>query len=365
MTSLFDPITLRSTTMRNRAWMAPMCQYAVTAGDGVPGDWHLAHYGARAVGGFGLVLTEATAVTPAGRISPWDAGIWNIEQARAWSRVARFVADQGAVPGIQLAHAGRKASTQPMLPGHSRGSLPADDPQAWTTVGPTDEPFAGYLAPRAMSVDDITAVVEAFAAAARRAVQAGFVVLEVHGAHGYLVHQFLSPLSNTRTDGYGGDLRSRARLLLEIVAAVREAVGDDVPLLVRLSATDWTDGGLTGEDTVQVARWLRAASVDLVDVSTGGNVPADIPLSPGYQVPFARQVRDGADIPTAAVGLITTPRQAQDVLDAGDADAVLLGRQALLEPGWPLRAGAELGVPVADAPYPDRYFRAAWPVAGD
>lgn len=364
MASLFDPITLRGTTIRNRVWLAPMCQYSVDAQDGVPTDWHLVHLGARATGGFGLVLTEATAVAPEGRISPRDTGIWNDEQVAAWRRVTDFVRAQGATAGIQLAHAGRKASTYPLLPGFSRGSLPADDASAWPTLGPSELPYEDYLPPQAMSVDEIHRVAGDFAQAARRSVEAGFEVLEIHAAHGYLLHQFLSPLSNHRTDEYGGALEGRARALLEVVAAVREAV-PDVALLVRVSATDWLPDGWQPQECVELARMLATAGVDLVDVSSGGNAHADIPLSPGYQVPFARQIKEGAGVPTAAVGLVTEPAHAARIVAEGDADAVLLGRQALLEPGWPQRAAAELGVAVADTPYPGQYARAGWPVAGD
>jgi 2,4-dienoyl-CoA reductase-like NADH-dependent reductase (Old Yellow Enzyme family) len=335
---LLSPLTLRGTTFRNRIWLAPMCQYSAAA-DGLPNDWHLAHLGARAVGGFGLVLTEAAAIVPEGRISPQDVGIWNDEQVAAWRRITDFLRARGAHSGIQLAHAGRKASTYRFDEG--RGTVPADQ-GGWTAVGPTADPFAGYDAPHQMSEAEILAVPGQFAAAARRALAAGFDVVEVHAAHGYLLHQFLSPLSNSRTDRWGGDLAARAQLLLDTIDAVRAVLPDTSPLLVRVSATDWTDGGLTGEDTAVVAGWLREHGVDLVDVSTGGNVHASIPVGPGYQVPFARQVRD-TGIASGAVGLITTPHQAEKVLSEGDADVVLLGRPALFDPSWPLRAARELG----------------------
>jgi len=336
---LLSPLTLRGTTFRNRVWLAPMCQYSA-ADDGLPTDWHLAHLGARAVGGFGLVLTEAAAVVPEGRISPQDVGIWNDEQVTAWRRITDFIRARGAHSGIQLAHAGRKASTYRPF-GEGRGSVPATE-GGWTAVGPTGDAFPGYAAPHELTEAEILEVPGQFADATRRALAAGFDVVEVHAAHGYLLHQFLSPLSNTRTDRWGGDLAGRAQLLLDTVDAVRAVLPEQDPLLVRVSATDWTDGGLTGDDTATVAGWLREHGVDLVDVSTGGNVLADIPVGPGYQVPFARQVRD-TGIAAGAVGMITTPHQAEKVLTGGDADVVLLGRPALFDPSWPLRAARELG----------------------
>ncbi|RCK70100.1 NADH:flavin oxidoreductase/NADH oxidase [Desertihabitans brevis] len=359
MSALFEPLTLRGLTVRNRIWLAPMCQYSVEARDGVPTDWHLVHLGARATGGFGLILTEATAVTPEGRISPQDTGLWDDRQRDAWRRVVDFVHDQGAAIGVQLAHAGRKASTYRGFAGEPTGSVPASE-GGWVTGSATDQPFPGYAAPQALTTDELAEVVTAFADAARRAEQAGFDTVEVHAAHGYLLHQFLSPLTNTRTDGYGGDLAGRSRLLLEVVDAVRAVWPTEKPVLVRLSATDWTEGGWDAEQTVAVSRQLRQRGVDLVDVSSGGNVLADIPVGPGYQVPFARQVREQAEVASGAVGLITTPAQAEQVLTDGDADVVLLARVALREPSWPLRAAAELGVPWREAGYPAPYARGHW-----
>jgi 2,4-dienoyl-CoA reductase-like NADH-dependent reductase (Old Yellow Enzyme family) len=336
---LMSPLTLRGTTFRNRVWLAPMCQYSAGP-DGVPTDWHLVHLGARAVGGFGLVLAEATAVVPEGRITPHDVGIWNDEQVTAWRRITDVVRGRGAVAGVQLAHAGRKASTHRGF-GEGSGSVPAAD-GGWETVAPSEVAFAGYAAPREMTAAEVAAVPGQFAAATRRALGAGFDLVEVQAAHGYLLHQFLSPLSNRRADGWGGSLAGRARLLLDTVDAVRAVLGEDRPLLVRVSATDWTEGGLTVEDVAQVAVWLREHGVDLVDVSTGGNVHATIPVGPGYQVPAARTVRETAGVPTAAVGLITTPEQAEQVLADGAADAVLIGRPALFDPHWPLRAAHAL-----------------------
>ncbi|WP_034270984.1 NADH:flavin oxidoreductase/NADH oxidase [Actinospica robiniae] len=351
MSLLFSPLTLRERTIPNRAWVSPMCQYSSV--DGRPTDWHLVHLGSLARGGAGLVFTEATAVVPEGRISPQDAGIWNDEQAEDYARITAFIRSQGAVPGIQLAHAGRKASTY--APWRGRHSVALAD-GGWTTVGPSAVAFGDYAEPRALDAAEIPALVQAWAAAARRAVAAGFDVLEIHGAHGYLVHEFLSPLSNLRTDGYGGDLAGRARLLLEIVDAVRAAVPEHVLLFVRLSASDWVPGGLTVDDVSEVATLLAPRGVDLIDVSSGGNSPAqDIAIGPGYQVPFARAIRAASGLPTAAVGLITEPEQAEKILSESSADAVLLARALLREPNWARRAAFELG---DDLPWPPQDERA-------
>ncbi|WP_091418127.1 NADH:flavin oxidoreductase/NADH oxidase [Friedmanniella luteola] len=359
MPALFTPLTLRDLTIPNRVWLAPMCQYSVLAEDGVPTDWHLVHLGSRAQGGFGLIITEATAVVPEGRISPQDTGLWNDEQRDAWAPVVDFVHAQGSTIGVQLAHAGRKASTYRGFPGEPTGTV-AEDEGGWTSVGPGTDAFPGYSAPRALTTADLPGVVTAFADAARRADEAGFDVVEVHAAHGYLLHQFLSPLSNTRTDGYGGGFAGRTRLLLEVVDAVRAVWPDGKPLFVRISATDWTEGGWDGDDSVRLAGVLKDRGVDLVDVSTGGNVTADIPVGPGYQLPFSAAVRSQAGVPTGAVGLITTPQQAEEVLASGQADSVLLARAALREPSWPLRAAAELGLTWREAPYPAAYARGTW-----
>lgn len=355
MSLLFEPLTLRGVTSRNRIWVAPMCQYSAAssgAAAGMPHDWHLVHLGARAVGGAGLVLTEATAVSPEGRISPQDTGIWTDEQAQAWSRIVAFLQEQGALAGIQLAHAGRKASAR--RPWEGRGAVsPADG--GWVPVGPTDEPFPGLAEPAALDEDGIAKVRADFVAATRRAVSAGFDVVEVHAAHGYLLHEFLSPLSNTRTDGYGGDRAGRMRLVLEVVEDVRSAWPDDKPLLLRISASDWTEGGWTVEDSVALAKEASARGVDLVDCSSGGNVLAPIPVAPGYQVPFASAVRRDAGVPTGAVGLLTDPQQAEQVLAEGHADVVLLARELLRDPYWPLHAATALG---ADVPWPVQYDRA-------
>ncbi|QNN54294.1 NADH:flavin oxidoreductase/NADH oxidase [Nocardioides mesophilus] len=354
MTHLFSPVHLRDTTVRNRVWVAPMCQYSAV--DGVPNDWHLVHLGSFARGGAGLVLTEATAVSPEGRISPVDTGIWNDAQRDAWVPIVEFVHGQGAVAGIQLAHAGRKASTRPPFEG--RGVVPVEE-GGWETVAPSAVEYPGLAVPRALSIAEIDQVVDDFVAAARRSIEAGFDVLEIHAAHGYLLHQFLSPLSNRRQDEYGGPLAGRSRLLLRVVEAVRAAVPAMTPLLVRLSATDWVEGGWTPEESVALARLLREAGVDLVDVSSGGNAPAEIPVGPGYQVAFARQIREEAGIPTGAVGLITEPKQAEEVLADGAADVVLLARALLRDPHWALRAAHELGVRVGEGvDWPKQYLRA-------
>ncbi|MEJ5944878.1 NADH:flavin oxidoreductase/NADH oxidase [Pseudokineococcus basanitobsidens] len=356
MTSLFEPLRLRDVEIPNRIWVSPMCQYSCdpVAAPGVVHDWHLVHLGSFAVGGAGLVLTEAAAVSPEGRIAPEDAGIWSDEQGRAWARVVDFLHARGSRAGVQLAHAGRKASTYRPFDAAGRGSVPVDE-GGWETVAPSAVAFDGYVEPRALDEAGLRRVVDDFAAAARRAEDAGFDVVEVHAAHGYLLHEFLSPLSNERTDGYGGDLVGRARLLLEVVDAVRGSWPAGQPVLVRVSGTDWTDGGLTLEEVVEVSGWLREHGVDLVDVSSGGNAKADIPVAPGYQVPLAEAVRRGAGVATGAVGMITDPAQAAQVVAQGQADVVLLARALLRDPRWPERAARELGVELARPP---QYARA-------
>jgi 2,4-dienoyl-CoA reductase-like NADH-dependent reductase (Old Yellow Enzyme family) len=350
---LHTPIRFRDVEFRNRAWISPMCQYSSLAG--VPGDWHLVHLGARATGGAGAVIVEASAVSPEGRISPDDSGIWSSDQVEAFRRITAFLSEHGAVPGIQIAHAGRKASVDAPW----RGGRPlGPDGRGWTPVAPSAVPFDdGWHVPRELSANGIADVVAAFAASAQRALAAGFRLLEVHAAHGYLIHEFLSPLSNRRSDAYGGDFAGRTRLLREIAEAVREVWPAELPLAVRISATDWVDGGWTLEDSIAVAALLGPLGVDIVDCSSGGNSPAQqIALGPGYQVPFAAAVRRGAGIATAAVGLITEPQQAEDILQAGDADVILLGRASLRDASWPLRAALELGVE-SDA-WPSQYLRA-------
>lgn len=357
---LLEPARIRALRLRNRMWLAPMCQYAVAERDGVPRDWHLMHLGARAAGGFGLVLTEATAVVPEGRISPADVGLWNAEQTRAWSRIVDFCHDQGAAVGVQLAHAGRKASTWPALPRYARhhGTIP-ELSGGWRTEGPTAEPFPGLDAPRQMDAERIREVVDSFARSARRAVEAGFDTVELHFAHGYLVHEFLSPLVNSRTDGYGGSGPGRRRLAREITSAVRAAIGEEMPLIVRISATDWIGGGWDVEQSCELAAELAELGCDVLHVSTGGAVIADIASGPEYQVGFARTIREATGMPVTAVGLITEPDRAERVLEDGSADFIAIGRAALREPGWPLRAAHELGVRRADL-YPAPYARGSW-----
>lgn len=351
MSRLFTALTLRGVTFPNRVWVSPMCQYSSL--EGRPSDWHLVHLGSLARGGAGLVMTEATAVLPEGRISPQDAGIWTDEQAADYRRITAFIKDQGSVTGIQLAHAGRKASVYAPWSGH--GSVPAAE-GGWQTVAPSPVPFGDFATPAALDAAAIPALIEAWAAAARRAVAAGFEVIELHGAHGYLLHEFLSPLSNHRTDAYGGDLADRSRLLVEIVDAVRATIPDTTPLFVRLSASDWAPGGITIEDTAEVAALLAAHGVDLIDASSGGNSPdQQINLGPGYQVPFARALRERGGLPVGAVGLITEPGQAEKILAEQSADAVFLARALLREPTWPQRAARELG---AHIPWPRQYERA-------
>jgi 2,4-dienoyl-CoA reductase-like NADH-dependent reductase (Old Yellow Enzyme family) len=354
MPHLFDPLTIRDLTLSNRILVSPMCEYS--SSDGFANDWHLVHLGSRAVGGAALTMTEATAVTAEGRISPADLGIWSDRHVDGLARIVRFVRSQGSAAAIQLAHAGRKGSTS--LPWE--GSLKAVPPSAggWPVAGPTAEPFTDvYATPAALSAGEIAAIVAAFAAAAERSRAAGFDVVEVHAAHGYLIHEFLSPLSNTRSDPYGGSFENRTRLCLEIVDAVRRVWPEGRPLFVRISATDWTAGGWDPDQSVALARLLRGRGVDLIDCSSGGNIPgATIPVAAGYQVPFAERIRREAGVLTGAVGLITSPGQADDIIASGRADCVLLARELLRDPYWPLRAARELGHAVA---WPKQYLRAA------
>lgn len=360
MPHLFDPLKLAGVELRNRIGISPMCQYCSV--DGVPGDWQLVHLGSRAVGGAGLVITEAAAVEPRGRITPGDLGIWNDEQESALARIARFVTKQGAVAGVQLAHAGRKSSHTPpweaALDAPAGRTLPEDD-GGWEVWGPSPVPFDdGSPLPHEMTEAEIAQVVQAFAASTQRADRAGFDWLELHGAHGYLMHNFHSPLSNRRTDAYGGSFENRIRITLEIVRAARRTWPAGKVLAVRVSATDWVEGGWTLEETVELSRRFMAEGVDLVDCSGGGTVPkANIPLGPGYQVPFAETVRREVGMATAAVGMITEPEQAEEIIREGRADLVLLGREALRDPYWPQRAAVALGR-TADARAPVQYARA-------
>lgn len=353
VTNLFDPLTLRALTIPNRAWVSPMCQYSAT--DGMPDDWHLVHLGQFATGRAGLVLTEATAVTPDARISPQDTGIWSDAHTCAWRRVTDFVHAQGRPVGMQLAHAGRKASTYAPWLGH--GSVPPAE-GGWSAVSSTDRPFGRYAAPRRLSVGELHAITADFAAAARRARTAGFDTVELHYAHGYLGHQLCSPLANDRDDDYGGDFAGRTRWLVETAQAVREVWPDDLPVLARITGSDWVEGGWAPADAVRLATALGNAGIDLVDVSSGGVLPdAPIAVGPAYQLPFARDVRHGSGLPTGAVGMITDAAQAQQIVASGDADVVLLARALLRNPHWPLQAAAELGQDIDELP---QYERAAF-----
>jgi 2,4-dienoyl-CoA reductase-like NADH-dependent reductase (Old Yellow Enzyme family) len=363
MPHLFDPLFLRSLTLANRLVVSPMCQYS--SDDGFANDWHFVHLGSRAVGGAALVFTEATAVTPEGRISPQDLGLWKDDHVATLARIVDFVHRQRTVAGIQLAHAGRKGST--VRPWDGGGAVPIEN-GGWTPVGPTAAAFADdYPKPSALSIGDISRIVDAYRAAAVRARAAGFDVVEVHGAHGYLIHEFLSPLVNTRTDQYGGSFDNRARLALEVVEAVRGVWPDSLPVFVRISCTDWVrgtgapgrehDGGWDIDQSVELAKRLRERGVDLIDCSSGGAVgDVRIPIGPGYQVPFAERIRRDASIATGAVGLITTAAQANDIIVRGQADCVLIARELLRDPYLPLHAAAELG---HAAPWPAQYLRAA------
>lgn len=357
MSALFEPITLRDLTIPNRVWMPPMCQYSAAPegpSAGAPHDWHFAHYAARATGGTGLVIVEATAVSPEGRISPYDLGIWNDTQVEAFRRITRFLRSQGTVPAIQLAHSGRKASTDRPWTG---GAPVGADAYGWQPLAPSALPFdEGHPVPAELTVPQIREIVGQFADAARRALAAGFDIAEIHGAHGYLVNEFLSPHSNRRTDEYGGSYENRVRFALEVVDAVREVWPEDKPLFFRVSATDWLDeGGWSADDTVRLAGLLREHGVDLLDVSTGGNAAGvRIPVGPGYQVPFAARVKAETGLPVAAVGLITGTEQAEKIVANDEADAVLLGRELLRNPSFARLAARELG---ADVHVPEQYHR--------
>ncbi len=352
MSVLLTPFPLRDVVFRNRIAVSPMCQYS--SEDGFANDWHLVHLGSRAAGGAALVMTEAAAVEARGRISPQDLGIWKDEHVEFLARIVAFVRQQGAVEGIQLAHAGRKASTR--RPWDGGGVIPEAE-GGWQAVAPSAAPFdAGDPAPAELSKTEIRGTVDSFVAAARRALRAGFEVAEIHAAHGYLAHEFLSPLSNQRTDEYGGAFENRIRFALEVTAAVRAVWPGGLPLFVRISATDWAPGGWDIDESVELARRLRALGVDLIDCSSGGAVPHQkIALGPGYQAPFAARIRKEAGVATGAVGMITTPQQAEEILSSGKADMVLLGREFLRDPYFPLHAAKALGGEVKP---PAQYLRA-------
>ncbi|WP_309106548.1 NADH:flavin oxidoreductase/NADH oxidase [Arthrobacter sp.] len=356
---LFTPLTLRSMTLQHRGWVSPMCQYSCGAetGEGVPNDWHLMHLGSFATGGAALILTEAAAVNPIGRISPLDAGLYNDEQASAWERIIRFVHRHGAADakiGVQLAHAGRKGSTYWPFSGQN-GSVQESD-GGWATVGPGTGAFDGYAPPSAMTEADIEGVIRDFAAAAVRAVEAGFDTVEIHGAHGYLLHEFQSPLVNDRTDAWGGSEDGRNRLMLAVIDAVRDVIPDSMPLLLRISASDWAEGGVEVDHAVRLARQAGERGVDLVDVSSGGAVAHQkIQAGPGYQTGFSSRIRHEADVATGTVGLLTSAGQAEHAVATGQADGIFIARAALRDPHWWLRAAFELG---HDISWPPQYERA-------
>lgn len=354
-TKLFEPITLRELEFRNRLWVPPMCQYSATTKDGVPNSWHTVHYASMARGGAGAIVVEMTNVEAAGRISPHCLGLWNDEQQEAFAPIVEGIKAAGARAGIQIGHAGRKASTHPEWGTDGSGSLSTDD-GGWDTVAPSAIAFPGLKEPRALSTDEIHRLVDAFGESARRAVAAGFDFLEIHGAHGYLITEFLSPLSNERTDEFGGSLENRARFLLSVADAMRAQMPEGMPLLARLSATEWVDGGITVEETAQVASWLKDHGVDLIDVSTGGNYPAKISVHAGYQTPAATQVKNEAQIPVSAVGMINEARLADFIVCTDQADVVMMGREILRDHAFPLHAAKELG---AEIDYiPAQYQRA-------
>ncbi len=352
MSLLFSPITFKSITLKNRIVISPMCQYSAT--DGFANDWHLVHLGSRALGGAALIIQEATAVTPEGRISYGDLGIWKDEHIAPLQRITKFIEDNGAVPGIQLAHAGRKASCE--VPWLGGGEI-KEGPHHWQTVAASAIPFYETdNTPHALTIDEIKNTVQAFKAAAGRALQAGFKVVEIHAAHGYLINQFLSPLSNTRNDEYGGSFENRSRFLMEVIDAVQEVWPVELPVFVRISASEWVEGGWTIEDSVQLAGILKTKNIDLVDCSSGGNsAQAKITAGPGYQVQFAAAIKQQANIPTAAVGIITNAKQAEAILQAGEADLILIARESLRNPHFALHAAKELG---DDIDWPNQYVRA-------
>ncbi len=351
--NLFSPLQIRDITLRNRIAVSPMCQYS--SSDGFASDWHLVHLGSRAVGGAGMVMLEATAVVSEGRISPDDLGIWKDEHIDKLKQISTFLKEHGSSPAIQLAHAGRKAS-MPKPWDVRRNAVPVDD-GGWDQVyGPSALPFAaGYLTPVQMTRKDIESVIEAFADAAQRSLAAGFEIIELHAAHGYLMHQFLSPLSNQRTDEFGGSYENRTRLVKQVATRLRQVWPESLPLIVRISATDWVEGGWTPDQSIRLSQELKELGVDMIDCSSGGNLArATIPVGPGYQVPFAESIRK-AGVPSIAVGLITDASQANEIVTSGQADVVMLARELLRDPYWPLHAALALGI---DIPWPDQYARA-------
>jgi 2,4-dienoyl-CoA reductase-like NADH-dependent reductase (Old Yellow Enzyme family) len=353
MSTLFSSLKIRNVKLKNRIAVSPMCQYS--SNNGFPTDWHLVHLGSRAVGGAGLIFTEATAISPEGRISPDDAGIWNDDQAGAYKKITTFIKSQKAVPGIQLAHAGRKASTY--SPWKGSGKVPIED-GGWQTLAPSPIPFSeNFPIPKEMNENDIRIVVEQFSKAAERSIEAGFEVIELHFAHGYLVHEFYSLVSNKRKDSYGGSLENRCRFAIEISESVRKTIPDQTPLFVRISSTDWIEIGWDIDQSVQLAKWLKAEGVDLIDCSSGGNIPnAKIATAPGYQIPFSERIKREAEILTGGVGLITQAEQAEEIIKTEKADIVLLAREMLRDPNFALHAAKKLNVDLED--FPKQYLRA-------
>jgi 2,4-dienoyl-CoA reductase-like NADH-dependent reductase (Old Yellow Enzyme family) len=352
MSALFKPLKIRELQLKNRICVSPMCQYA--SDEGKPTAWHLVHLGSRAVGGAALIMVEATAVIPEGRISPDDSGIWNMEQVKAFQPITRFITEQGAIPAIQLAHAGRKASTR--VPWKGRGKL-ADNENPWQTLAPSAILFSDdYPMPKEMNTEEIDNLISHFEIATENSIEAGFQVAEIHMAHGYLMHEFLSPLSNKRTDEFGGSFENRIRLPLQIAERVRKIWPDKWPVFVRISCTDWVDGGWDLDQSIQFSALLKDIGIDLIDCSSGGNIPGvRIPVSSGYQTGFAQKIKKETGILTAAVGLITQPAQAEHIITTGQADVVMLAREMLRDPYWPLHAARSLGV---DIEWPVRYERA-------
>ena len=356
MAKLFEPLVVRGLTARNRIWIAPMCQYSCENQDGIPSNWHLVHLGSRAIGGAGVVIAEATAIRPDGRISAWDTGIWNEEQVAAWKPVTDFIRETGALSAIQLAHAGRKASIYRAWSGEGAMS---ESVGGWQPVSSTSEAFPDYNTPHELTTEEVYELIDEFVAAASRSVRAGFDMVEIHAAHGYLVHQFLSPLTNKRTDEFGGGKVARAKFLVEMVRKMREAIGE-TPILIRFSATDYHEGGFTVEDCIEVARWCYEQGADLFDISSGGLITGvKIPLGPGYQVPLSKQISAEITQPVSAVGLITDSHQAEEILQSTEIDVIMIGRLSLRDPYWPLRAAKELGVELDY--WPNQYVRGKYP----
>jgi len=354
MSDLFSPLKIKNTEFRNRIVVSPMCEYSSV--DGFANDWHLIHLGSRAVGGAALVITEATAVSPEGRISPGDLGIWKDEHIEKLKQITDFIHEHGAIAGVQLAHAGRKASHE--VPWKGNKQIPSGDENGWKSLAPSPVAFSETEeAPLELNKAGIEKVKADFKTAAARALKAGFKMIEIHAAHGYLIHEFYSPLSNHRTDEYGGSFENRIRLLLEVVASVKESWPAENPLFVRISSTDWTEGGWTADDSINLAKKLKEAGVDLIDCSSGGNILAKIPLKPGYQVEFAERIRKASGVMTGAVGLITEAEQADEIIKGGQADMVLLARELLRDPYFPLRAAHQLGQEIK---WPVQYERAKW-----